>query len=100
MDLVWGTILLIGLEVMVLMVECGPIIVVGYMEKSCRIEEAMVVVFMEVVAVCTMEECVIVVMEAWVAWMQGFVTFFGRVAMLIDQSAQAFHMFMSALLQK
>ncbi|KAK9054997.1 hypothetical protein SSX86_026076 [Deinandra increscens subsp. villosa] len=31
--------------------------------------------------------------------MQGFVTFFGRVAMLIDQNAQAFHMFMSALLQ-
>lgn len=31
--------------------------------------------------------------------MSGFVTFFGRVAMLIDQNAQAFHMFMSALLQ-
>ncbi|KAL8254819.1 hypothetical protein R6Q59_033040 [Mikania micrantha] len=31
--------------------------------------------------------------------MQGVVTVFGRVAMLIDQNAQAFHMFMSALLQ-
>uniref|UniRef100_M1BUM4 Peroxin-13 n=3 Tax=Solanum TaxID=4107 RepID=M1BUM4_SOLTU len=31
--------------------------------------------------------------------MQGVVTFFGRVAMLIDQNTQAFHMFMSALLQ-
>ncbi|PWA38576.1 peroxisomal membrane protein 13 [Artemisia annua] len=32
--------------------------------------------------------------------MSGFVTFLGRVAMLIDQNAQAFHVFMSALLQK
>ncbi|KAI7755210.1 hypothetical protein M8C21_025657 [Ambrosia artemisiifolia] len=31
--------------------------------------------------------------------MHGVVTFFGRVAMLIDQNTQAFHMFMSALLQ-
>ncbi|KAL9140791.1 hypothetical protein ABFS82_14G060600 [Erythranthe guttata] len=31
--------------------------------------------------------------------MQGVVTFFGRVAILIDQNTQAFHMFMSALLQ-
>ena len=31
--------------------------------------------------------------------MQGAVNFFGRVAMLIDQNTQAFHMFMSALLQ-
>ncbi|KAL0460401.1 UNVERIFIED_CONTAM: Peroxisomal membrane protein 13 [Sesamum latifolium] len=31
--------------------------------------------------------------------MQGVVTFFGRVAMLIDQNTQAFHMFMAALLQ-
>ncbi|KAL0390316.1 UNVERIFIED_CONTAM: Peroxisomal membrane protein 13 [Sesamum calycinum] len=31
--------------------------------------------------------------------MQGVVTFFGRVAMLIDQNTQAFHMFMTALLQ-
>ncbi|XP_076904947.1 peroxisomal membrane protein 13-like [Bidens hawaiensis] len=31
--------------------------------------------------------------------MQGVVTVFGRVAMLIDQNALAFHMFMSALLQ-
>ncbi|XP_051131932.1 peroxisomal membrane protein 13 [Andrographis paniculata] len=31
--------------------------------------------------------------------MQGVVNFFGRVAMLIDQNTQAFHMFMSALLQ-
>ncbi|KAF3605138.1 hypothetical protein DY000_02051208 [Brassica cretica] len=29
----------------------------------------------------------------------GAVNFFGRVAMLIDQNTQAFHMFMSALLQ-
>ncbi|KAK6785956.1 hypothetical protein RDI58_014481 [Solanum bulbocastanum] len=38
----------------------------------------------------------------WVSFMhvmQGVVTFFGRVAMLIDQNTQAFHMFMSALLQ-
>lgn len=31
--------------------------------------------------------------------MQGVVNFFGRIAMLIDQNTQAFHMFMSALLQ-
>ncbi|XP_022875156.1 peroxisomal membrane protein 13-like [Olea europaea var. sylvestris] len=31
--------------------------------------------------------------------MQGVVNFFGRLAMLIDQNTQAFHMFMSALLQ-
>ncbi|XP_019178432.1 PREDICTED: peroxisomal membrane protein 13 isoform X2 [Ipomoea nil] len=31
--------------------------------------------------------------------MQGVVTFFGRVAILIDQNTQAFHMFMTALLQ-
>lgn len=31
--------------------------------------------------------------------MQGAVNFFGRVAMLIDQNTQAFHFFMSALLQ-
>ncbi|XP_071690063.1 peroxisomal membrane protein 13-like isoform X2 [Rutidosis leptorrhynchoides] len=31
--------------------------------------------------------------------MHGVVTFFGRVAILIDENAQAFHMFMSALLQ-
>lgn len=31
--------------------------------------------------------------------MEGVVSFFGRVAMLIDQNTQAFHMFMSALLQ-
>lgn len=31
--------------------------------------------------------------------MQGVVNFFGRVAILIDQNTQAFHMFMSALLQ-
>ncbi|KAM7521936.1 hypothetical protein LguiA_011838 [Lonicera macranthoides] len=31
--------------------------------------------------------------------MQGVVTFFGRIAILIDQNTQAFHMFMSALLQ-
>nr|XP_043610099.1 peroxisomal membrane protein 13-like isoform X2 [Erigeron canadensis] len=31
--------------------------------------------------------------------MHGVVTFFSRVAMLIDQNTQAFHMFMSALLQ-
>ncbi|KAK4351635.1 hypothetical protein RND71_030948 [Anisodus tanguticus] len=38
----------------------------------------------------------------WVSFMhvmQGVVTFFGRIAMLIDQNTQAFHMFMSALLQ-
>ncbi|MFS7944918.1 putative peroxin 13 [Helianthus anomalus] len=38
----------------------------------------------------------------WISLMrviQGVVTCFGRVAMLIDQNAQAFHMFMSALLQ-
>ncbi|RAL43373.1 hypothetical protein DM860_012514 [Cuscuta australis] len=31
--------------------------------------------------------------------MQGVVTFFGRVAVLIDQNTQAFHLFMTALLQ-
>lgn len=31
--------------------------------------------------------------------MHGVVTFFGRIAILIDQNTQAFHMFMSALLQ-
>ncbi|KAI3461766.1 hypothetical protein Pfo_018429 [Paulownia fortunei] len=31
--------------------------------------------------------------------MQGVVTFFGRIAILIDQNTQAFHMFMTALLQ-
>ncbi|CAH9121147.1 unnamed protein product [Cuscuta epithymum] len=31
--------------------------------------------------------------------MQGVVTFFGRIAMLIDQNTQAFHLFMTALLQ-
>ncbi|XP_020096613.1 peroxisomal membrane protein 13-like isoform X1 [Ananas comosus] len=31
--------------------------------------------------------------------MHGVVNFFGRIAMLIDQNTQAFHMFMSALLQ-
>lgn len=31
--------------------------------------------------------------------MQGVVTFFGRIAVLIDQNTQAFHMFMTALLQ-
>ncbi|KAF8393767.1 hypothetical protein HHK36_019965 [Tetracentron sinense] len=31
--------------------------------------------------------------------MQGVVTVFGRISMLIDQNTQAFHMFMSALLQ-
>lgn len=38
----------------------------------------------------------------WISLMHvmgGAVTFFGRVAMLIDQNTQAFHMFMSALLQ-
>ncbi|XP_010547186.1 PREDICTED: peroxisomal membrane protein 13 isoform X2 [Tarenaya hassleriana] len=38
----------------------------------------------------------------WISFlrvMQGVVNFFGRVAMLIDQNTQAFHMFMSALLQ-
>ncbi|CAD5322379.1 unnamed protein product [Arabidopsis thaliana] len=38
----------------------------------------------------------------WISFlrvMQGAVNFFGRVAMLIDQNTQAFHMFMSALLQ-
>ncbi|PKI55274.1 hypothetical protein CRG98_024290 [Punica granatum] len=38
----------------------------------------------------------------WISFlrvMEGVVTFFGRVAMLIDQNTQAFHMFMSALLQ-
>ncbi|KAA8543599.1 hypothetical protein F0562_021655 [Nyssa sinensis] len=38
----------------------------------------------------------------WVSFMrvmQGVVTFFGRIAILIDQNTQAFHMFMSALLQ-
>lgn len=31
--------------------------------------------------------------------MQGVVSFFGRIAMLIDQNTQAFHLFMTALLQ-
>ncbi|KAL6499946.1 hypothetical protein OROGR_027856 [Orobanche gracilis] len=31
--------------------------------------------------------------------MQGVVSFFGRIAILIDQNTQAFHMFMTALLQ-
>ncbi|WJZ91433.1 hypothetical protein VitviT2T_010504 [Vitis vinifera] len=31
--------------------------------------------------------------------MQGVVTFFGRISILIDQNTQAFHLFMSALLQ-
>ncbi|XP_059659952.1 peroxisomal membrane protein 13-like [Cornus florida] len=31
--------------------------------------------------------------------MQGVVTFFGRIAILIDQNTQAFHLFMTALLQ-
>lgn len=31
--------------------------------------------------------------------MQGVVTFFGRIAVLIDQNTQAFHLFMTALLQ-
>lgn len=31
--------------------------------------------------------------------MQGVVNFFGRISILIDQNTQAFHMFMSALLQ-
>lgn len=31
--------------------------------------------------------------------MQGVVSFFGRISILIDQNTQAFHMFMSALLQ-
>lgn len=31
--------------------------------------------------------------------MQGVVNFFGRISTLIDQNAQAFHMFMTALLQ-
>ncbi|XP_047317535.1 peroxisomal membrane protein 13-like isoform X2 [Impatiens glandulifera] len=38
----------------------------------------------------------------WISFlrvMEGVVNFFGRVAMLIDQNTQAFHMFMSALLQ-
>eukprot|EP00262_Sarcandra_glabra_P008424 TRINITY_DN2194_c1_g1_i1.p1 TRINITY_DN2194_c1_g1~~TRINITY_DN2194_c1_g1_i1.p1 ORF type:complete len:291 (+),score=59.27 TRINITY_DN2194_c1_g1_i1:410-1282(+) len=38
----------------------------------------------------------------WISFlrvMQGVVTFFGRIAVLIDQNTQAFHMFMSALLQ-
>lgn len=38
----------------------------------------------------------------WVSFMRvmhGVVTVFGRIAMLIDQNTQAFHMFMSALLQ-
>ncbi|KAK4782113.1 hypothetical protein SAY86_016215 [Trapa natans] len=38
----------------------------------------------------------------WISFlrvMEGVVTFFGRVAMLIDQNTQAFHMFISALLQ-
>ncbi|KAF8091505.1 hypothetical protein N665_0444s0019 [Sinapis alba] len=38
----------------------------------------------------------------WISFlrvMQGAVNFFGRIAMLIDQNTQAFHMFMSALLQ-
>ncbi|OVA05136.1 hypothetical protein BVC80_7159g1 [Macleaya cordata] len=38
----------------------------------------------------------------WISFlrvMQGVVTFFGRISILIDQNTQAFHMFMSALLQ-
>ncbi|KAG5567146.1 hypothetical protein RHGRI_002644 [Rhododendron griersonianum] len=38
----------------------------------------------------------------WVSFlrvMEGVVTFFGRVAILIDQNTQAFHMFITALLQ-
>ncbi|XP_057958018.1 peroxisomal membrane protein 13 [Malania oleifera] len=38
----------------------------------------------------------------WISFlrvMQGVVNFFGRVAILIDQNTQAFHMFISALLQ-
>ncbi|XP_022728145.1 peroxisomal membrane protein 13-like [Durio zibethinus] len=38
----------------------------------------------------------------WISFlrvMQGAVNFFGRIAILIDQNTQAFHMFMSALLQ-
>ncbi|PKI56125.1 hypothetical protein CRG98_023479 [Punica granatum] len=38
----------------------------------------------------------------WISFlrvMQGVVNFFGRVSMLIDQNTQAFHMFMTALLQ-
>lgn len=38
----------------------------------------------------------------WISFlrvMQGVVTFFGRIAVLIDQNTQAFHMFMSAMLQ-
>uniref|UniRef100_A0A2C9UU05 Peroxin-13 n=1 Tax=Manihot esculenta TaxID=3983 RepID=A0A2C9UU05_MANES len=31
--------------------------------------------------------------------MQGVVNFFGRISILIDQNTQAFHMFMTALLQ-
>ncbi|CAL1381865.1 unnamed protein product [Linum trigynum] len=38
----------------------------------------------------------------WISFLRvlaGVVNFFGRIAMLIDQNTQAFHMFMSALLQ-
>ncbi|KAJ4730317.1 Peroxisomal membrane protein 13 [Melia azedarach] len=38
----------------------------------------------------------------WISFlrvMQGVVNFFGRISILIDQNTQAFHMFMSALLQ-
>ncbi|PSR86265.1 Peroxisomal membrane protein [Actinidia chinensis var. chinensis] len=38
----------------------------------------------------------------WISFlrvMEGVVTFFGRIAILIDQNTQAFHMFISALLQ-
>ncbi|XXG68291.1 hypothetical protein AAC387_Pa06g1410 [Persea americana] len=38
----------------------------------------------------------------WISFlnmMQGVVSFFGRISILIDQNTQAFHMFMSALLQ-
>ncbi|XP_058097701.1 peroxisomal membrane protein 13 [Magnolia sinica] len=38
----------------------------------------------------------------WISFlrvMQGVVTFFGRISILIDQNTQAFHLFMSALLQ-
>ncbi|XP_010258482.1 PREDICTED: peroxisomal membrane protein 13-like [Nelumbo nucifera] len=38
----------------------------------------------------------------WISFlrvMQGVVTFFGRISILVDQNTQAFHMFISALLQ-
>ena len=38
----------------------------------------------------------------WISFlrvMQGVVNFFGRISILIDQNTQAFHMFMTALLQ-